>query len=397
MAAKSMRKIVGLDHSLFRAGERICVAVSGGADSVALLVAVAELRGELGVGLMAAHVNHGLRGAESDGDQAFVRELCERLGVPLTTVRVDTAGRQVEMSEGVEEAARELRYGVLRGLMLKGQAEVVATAHTLDDQAETVMMKLLRGAWVEGLGGISPEVQGVGSREQGIGAAGAGVGSWGAVGGAAGLSTAVRSGRDDKFMVGGGVGRIVRPMLRVRRAEVEAFLRERGQGWRDDASNKDVTLTRNRVRHELMPMLRRFNPAVDDMLANVAELAREDFAFWDGETARMLPHLLLPGKPVRGGGRAVGTAAGEASVAMEVERLKGLPSAVRRRLVRAAARGLGFRLSFEETVKVLALAGFGGFEGITGRVGSRLELRGGLRVERSARELRLSQSGDGAA
>ena len=170
MAAKSMRKIVGLDHSLFRAGERICVAVSGGADSVALLVAVAELRGELGVGLMAAHVNHGLRGAESDGDQAFVRELCERLGVPLTTVRVDTAGRQVEMSEGVEEAARELRYGVLRGLMLKGQAEVVATAHTLDDQAETVMMKLLRGAWVEGLGGISPEVQGVGSREQGIGA-----------------------------------------------------------------------------------------------------------------------------------------------------------------------------------------------------------------------------------
>ena len=345
-------------------GERVCVAVSGGADSVALLLALVEANAEtktaLGVGLSAAHVHHGLRGAEADADEAFAQELCERLEVPLTVFRVATALRQAVEREGLEEAARELRYEALRGLMASGAVDVVATAHTLDDQAETVVMKLLRGAWTEGLGGISPEVQ---------------------------VQPTVNS--QQRTGVG---GRIVRPMLRVRRAEVEAFLRGRGQGWREDASNADVALTRNRVRHELMPMLRSFNPAADEMLANVAELARDEQAFWEAEVGRMLPHLLLPGKPVRGGGRAVGTAAaGEAAVALEVERLRGLAPALRRRVLRAAVRSLGCRLSFEETAKLLALAGFGGFEGVTGRVGSRLELRGGLRAERTARELRLER------
>jgi tRNA(Ile)-lysidine synthase len=148
-------------------------------------------------------------------------------------------------------------------------------------------------------------------------------------------------------------------------------------------------LTRNRVRHVLMPMLRSFNPVVDEMLANVAELARDEQAYWEAEVGRLLPHLLLPGKPVRGGGRAVGTAAGEAAVALELERLRGLGAAMRRRVVRAAARSVGCRLSFDETAKLLALAGFGGYEGVKGKVGSKLELRGGLRAERSARELRL--------
>jgi tRNA(Ile)-lysidine synthase len=139
-------------------------------------------------------------------------------------------------------------------------------------------------------------------------------------------------------------------------------------------------------------MLRSFNPAADEMLANVAELARDEQAYWETEVGRLLPQLLLPGKPVRGGGRAVGTAAGEVAVAVELERLRGLSAALRRRVVRAAARSVGCRLSFEETAKLLALGGFGGYEGVTGRVGSRLELRGGLRAERSARELRLSRT-----
>lgn len=171
--------------------------------------------------------------------------------------------------------------------------------------------------------------------------------------------------------------------------EVEAFLGARGQKWREDSSNADVSLTRNRVRHELMPLLRSFNPTADDMLANVATLARDEQAHWETEVARLLPQLLLPGKPVRGGGRAVGTEVGAAAVAMELERLRSLSAAMRRRVVRAAAKGVGCRLSFEETAKVLALAGFGGFEGVTGRVGSRLELRNGVRAERSARELRF--------
>ena len=388
-----------MDGSLLRVGERVCVAVSGGADSTALLLALREQATELGIGLSAAHVHHGLRGTEADADEAFVRELCGRVGVSLTVFRVDTVGRQTSAGEGVEEAARELRYEALWGLMAGGGVDAVVTAHTLEDQAETVMMKLLRGAWTEGLGGISPVVQG--SAETGLGPSlrsGRGDKIVESVEEKQVLRSTqddnskkqvLRSAQDDNFKKVGQAGRVVRPMLGVRRLEVEAFLGARGQTWREDSSNADVSLTRNRVRHELMPMLRRFNPAADEMLANVATLARDEQAHWETEVARLLPQLLLPGKPVRGGGRAVGTEVGAAAVAMELERLRSLSAAMRRRVVRAAAKGVGCRLSFEETAKVLALAGFGGFEGVTGRVGSRLELRNGVRAERSARELRF--------
>jgi tRNA(Ile)-lysidine synthase len=279
-----------------------------------------------------------------------------RLGVELRVFAVDTAARQAAEGEGLEEAARELRYEALRGLMRDGVVDVVATGHTLDDQAETVVMKMLRGAWTEGLGGISPEVQGLGIREQ-------------------------------------GVGRIVRPMLGVRRSEVEAFLRARGQDWREDGSNRDLSLKRNRVRHGLMPLLREFNPGVDALLARTAEIARDEEAFWRAEVERVLPQVLLPGKPVRGGGRAVSTAVGEASCALEIARLSAMPAALRRRVVRGAAGAVGSRLSSEETAKVMALAGFGGYAGVLGKIGSRLELHGGLRVERSARELRFWRQG----
>ena len=363
------RVVLALDRTLLRAGERVCVAVSGGADSTALLLGLVEANAEkqpLGVALSAAHVHHGLRGVEADGDEAFVRKLCERLGVPLKVFRVDTASRQVAESEGLEEAARELRYEALRGLMLSGAVDVVVTAHTLDDQAETVMMKMLRGAWTEGLGGISPEVSYADNGTL--------------------LSSAGKK---------SGGGRVVRPLLGVRRGEVEAFLLERGQGWREDDSNRDVAMTRNRVRHELMPKLREFNPGVDVLLARTAEIAREEEAFWQGEVARVLPQVLLPGKPVRGGGRSVSTAVGNASYAVEIARLAALPAALRRRVVRAAVRALYTQgeaasgLSSEETAKVLALAGFGGYARVKGKIGSRLELHGGLRVERSARELRF--------
>jgi tRNA(Ile)-lysidine synthase len=310
----------------------------------------------LGIVVSAAHVHHGLRGADADADEAFVRELCAGLGVSLKVFHVDTAARQIAEGEGLEEAARELRYEALRSLMAGGVVDVVTTAHTLDDQAETVMMKLLRGAWTEGLGGISPEVrnEGGGKREEG---------------------------RES--------GRLVRPLLGVRRSEVEAYLRGRGQTWREDESNKDVSLTRNRVRHELMPVLRGFNPGVYEALARMAEIARDEEAFWQSETARVVQQVVMPGKPVRGGGRAVGTTVGEQSCAVEIARLTAMTAALRRRVVRGLAKVVGSRLSAEETAKVLALAGFGGVAEITGRPGSRLELRGGLRVERSARELRF--------
>jgi tRNA(Ile)-lysidine synthase len=385
MAERRMR--LGLDLSLLRAGERVCVAVSGGADSTALLLGLVEANGgkeALGVVLSAAHVHHGLRGAEADGDEAFVREVCERLGVPLTVARVDTTARMAEEGEGLEEAARELRYAALRGLAV----DVVATAHTLDDQAETVVMKMLRGAWTEGLGGISPVVEGGGGADNIQGSL------------HSDRKSAV-SGRDDRVEVGSRehkaeVGpRVVRPMLGVRRSEVEAFLLERGQGWREDSSNGDVSLMRNRVRRELMPVLRGFNPGVDGLLARMAEVAREEEAYWRAEVERVVAQVVLPGRPVRGGGRAVSTGVGERECGVEIARLAAMVPALRRRVVRALARRVGTRLSAEETAKVLALAGFGGYAGVQGKIGSRLELGGGLRVERSARELRFWRLGNG--
>ena len=364
-----------LNREHIRPGDRVCAAVSGGADSVALLLllhaANALPRNSLGVGLSAVHVHHGLRGAEADEDLAFVQALCGRLEVPLHVHHAGVAervarSRELGAAETIEEAARELRYACFARLIAEEQADSVLTAHTLDDQAETVVMKLLRGAWTEGLSGIHPVVQvrGTGSKEQGTG--------------------------NGEQRTGGG--RIVRPLLGARRVELEDYLRARGQEWRTDSSNADEAFRRNRVRHHLLPILREYNPSIDLTLANMAELARDDEARWQAEVGRILPQVLLPGKPVRGGGRAVSTAAGEPdSVALEIERLRGFDPALRRRVVRAAARSLGVRLSFDETSRSLALAGFGVHPTVAARAGAAVQMSGGLRAERSARELRLSR------
>src|ERR1035437_5610330 len=156
-----------LNREHIRPGDRICAAVSGGADSVALLLllhaANALPRHGLGVGLSAVHIHHGLRGDEADADLAFVEELCARLEVPLHIVHASVPdriarAREAGQPETVEEAARNLRYDHFRQLIADGHADSVLTAHTLDDQAETVLMKLLRGAWTEGLSGIHPVV-----------------------------------------------------------------------------------------------------------------------------------------------------------------------------------------------------------------------------------------------
>jgi tRNA(Ile)-lysidine synthase len=353
-----------LNRTHIRPGDRICAAVSGGADSVALLLllhaANALPRNALGVGLSAVHVHHGLRGAEADADLAFVESLCLRLAVPLhvhhasvpeRVARSRAAGRP----ETIEEAARALRYDCFAALIAQGHADSVLTAHTLDDQAETVLMKLLRGAWTEGLGGIHPVVL---------------------------VSSPTRP------------GKILRPLLSARRAELEDYLRACNQPWRTDSSNADPAFTRNRVRHHLLPILREYNPAIDQALANLAELAREDDARWQSELDRILPQIVLPGRPVRGGGRAVATNPGDASVAVEIDRLRALDPALRRRVLRAAARQLGARLSFDDTARLLALASLHpnsdpATAALPTRAGSSLHLPAGLRAERSPRELRL--------
>ena len=328
---------------------RVAVAVSGGADSVALLRAMADAAPEIGLVLSVAHVHHGLRGAEADADAEFVRALAERLGCAFQLHRVDTATTAREKKETIEEAARVLRYAWFRELLAEGGTDAVATAHTLDDQAETVLHRLLRGAWTEGLGGIHPVID-----------------------------------------VGRGV--ILRPFLGVRRAEIETWLHALGQAWREDSTNAETVYTRNRIRHELLPRLAEFNPRVADQLAHMAELARDEEAWWDAELRRLLPQLLLPGKPVRGGGRAVSTHPEERGVGMELERLRALPVALRRRVLRAAAEQLGCALDFDQTTRLMAMVA----AEANAAGAKKQELAADLRVERTARELRLSRAGASA-
>jgi tRNA(Ile)-lysidine synthase len=346
---------LAFDRSNIKPGDRICAAISGGADSVALLLTLhaanAAQRDSLGVGLSAVHINHNLRGEESNADQQFVEDLCIALDIPLHLHHADIPARIAQTRadgnpETIEEAARNARYDFFTTLLASGHADTILTAHTLDDQAETVLMKLLRGAWTEGLSAIHPVI------------------------------TLPK-------------GKILRPFLETRRAEIEAFLQQANQPWREDSTNTDTAFTRNKIRHELLPQLRAYNPNLDQTLVNLAELAREEESRWQTELTRLLPQLLLPGKPVRGGGRAVSTTPGQSAVSIELDRLRALDPALRRRVLRAAARQLGARLSFDETSRLLALCGFRPTPTVAARTGASLHLANGLRADRSPRELRL--------
>jgi len=205
-----------------------------------------------------------------------------------------------------------------------------------------VLAKFLRGAWTEGLSGIHPKLE---------------------------------------FPE----GRILRPLLGTTRAEVEAYLKELGQEWREDSSNRRLTFTRNRIRHELLPLLEGWNPRLREHLAQMAALARDEEAWWEAELAKLAPQMLLPGRPVRGGGRAAGE-----GLAIDVTRLAALAPALQRRLLRYAAGRLGAAPDFLSTEALRALA-------LTGRAGQRCELAQGLRAERTPRELRLGVEAVSAA
>jgi tRNA(Ile)-lysidine synthase len=343
-----------LDLSLLKPGMRLAVALSGGADSVALLRILVARSAELGLVLHAAHLHHGLRGVEADGDLEFCRELAARLGLPFQEARVDTAREALadpktlnaietsKPAESIEEAARRLRYAWFWKLMAAGEVDTIATAHTLDDQAETVLAKFLRGAWTEGLAGIAPR-----------------------------LKTA-------------RAGEIIRPLLAATHSENESYLRALGQDWREDSSNRNLTFTRNRIRHELLPLLESWNPRLREHMAQMAALARDEEAWWQAELARVAPQLLLPGRPVRGGGRAAGVGLGS-DMAIEVSRLVALAPALQRRLIRYAAERFGAALDFSATESIRSLA-------LSGRAGQKIALSHGLLAERTARELRLSIS-----
>lgn len=207
-------------YSLVSPGDTVVCAVSGGADSVALLFSLYLLKDKLGISLEAAHFNHHLRGEESNRDEAFVRTLCDRYDIPL-----HVGSSQVRAGEkGLEAAARDARYAFLRGLPGK-----IATAHTADDNAETVLMHLIRGTGLKGLGGITP-----------------------------------------------AYGNVIRPMLNVTRSDVEEFLQEWCLDHIEDSSNESDAFLRNRIRHHVMPLLNQENPKLAENLSKMALRLRED-------------------------------------------------------------------------------------------------------------------------
>ena len=317
------------EKSLLRAGDRVGVAVSGGADSVALLRTLLELREELGVVVKVVHFNHRIRGAESDEDENFVRELATKFDLEFHSASGETSQLAKADKLSLETAARKLRYVFFRKLFAQDVVNKIATAHHLDDQAETLLLRLVRGSGMKGMRGVH---------------------------------AATAEG-------------IVRPMLGARRTEIESYLRELKQTWRDDATNADVHHLRNRIRHELLPTLARdYNPSIAETLARTAEVLTADEEYLAVETEKLLPLVLMPGKPVRGGGRAVT----DDSVALSFDKLNAQPLAMRRRLIRAAAERLELHLDMQQVESALSLP-----------AGRKLQISSQWQVQRSPRELRF--------
>ena len=294
-------------HDLLAPGDQVGVAVSGGADSVALLRLLLDLRKELGIVLSVVHFNHKLRGAEAEADERFVADLAQQDKLEFHCASGDVAECAAKKHMSLEAAGRELRYQYFRRLLLEGNLTRIASAHTLDDQAETVLLRLVRGAGSRGLAGIYPQLSVAGSQfsEKPRGAA------------------------------------IVRPLLSVKRKDLEAYLSKINQAWHEDKSNRDLRHARNRVRHGILPRLERnLNPAVREVLAETAEIARAEEEYWEKETQHILTSAW------QGGAR-------QGSLRTAV--LGDLPLAIQRRVVRAAAESSGLRLEFRHVEEILSL------------------------------------------
>ncbi len=326
-----MRRRSALESAVEKAlgarGGRLLVACSGGVDSTVLL----HLARGLGLDVVAGHVNHGLRGAEADADEAFVAETAARLGCGFAVRRVDPgalrAGRSSLERPTLQEAARRLRYDALYAMADAAGAARIATAHTADDQAETLLQRLLRGTSPEGMGGIP-------------------------------ISSADR--------------RLIRPLLRVGRREIEACARERHIAWREDPSNRDPSYLRTRVRALLRELEADFNPRLLRALGDLAEAQQEEEA-WRAALVEQEARwrFLADGDGLR----------------IDAVDFADLPEALARRLARRALHlcGAGRLVSRIHVERVVAFLK-------EGRGGARLELPGGLQLTRSRAGICLSRA-----
>ena len=283
-------------YNMLPPGARLAVAVSGGADSVCLLHVLREVGPRLEVTLAGvAHFNHKLRGETSDEDERFVAAMAADLGLAFYRAESQVSAAR----DNLEQAGRLARRSFFSGLIRSGACDWIALGHTRDDQAETVLFRLLRGSGLDGLAGIYPVTP-------------------------------------EAF---------IRPLIDTTHAEAEEFLRARGIPWREDGTNRESRFARNRIRHDLLPQLaREWNPQITDALVHLADLAREEQRWWAGELDRLAPDLLR---------RAYG------GIEMGAAALAALPRAAARRLVRRAillAKGDLRRMEYWHVERIVELA-----------------------------------------
>lgn len=238
-------------HALLPRGGTLIVGVSGGPDSLCLLHALRSLRAEFEVNLHVAHLNHQLRGAEADADAQFIEQLAKLWGLPVTLAARDVAALASENKQSIEEAARQARYAFLAETALNNECQTIAVAHNADDQSESVLMHFLRGSGPSGLRGMLP------IRDLGMRIADSGFGD-----------------TDRKSQIQNL--KLIRPLLNVSRADVEAYCREHKLKPRFDKSNLDTTFFRNRLRLELLPQLESYNPNIREVLRRSAKVIAAD-------------------------------------------------------------------------------------------------------------------------
>lgn len=325
-----------LAHRLLGRGERVLVAVSGGPDSVMLLHVLLQLRAELGLILHVAHLDHALRPGSAE-DAGFVEQMGIREGLPMTIERQDVGRLSAERGWSIEDGARRIRYEFLLRVATAERSVRVALAHTADDQAETVLMRLVRGTGVMGLGAIP-------------------------------VTRPLGGGRDKSQPA------VIRPLLEIWRSEVLAYLRDAGLAYREDPSNADVRFLRNRVRRELLPLLERgYNPNIKRSLTHLAEQSRWDYAFLSHAARRQWKRVAKVSAP--------------AQVAVSIASLLRQPKAIQRQLIRQAVEAVQGHLrqfEFRHWLEVERL--------LTEQPpGSEVDLPGGVRLTRTRDRLLCRQ------